>query len=768
MWLRWLPWRFIIRRAAASRGFIDPLAILASLHRFAEPSEVAEPIELLRAGLVMHARGLINTRAIQHNLDWVWPYWVERQFNPSDPSFIPRAFSITHINLTHRNWTAVGLPGLEEMPLVDPRGLVTPFLDGWSLDCWLRTPSGCELLPSRLKSVSQMLDIDGTLAVVTEATEGELSLKLRSEVLIEDDQPVCRVTAFGSGPLGTEIICSVRPYNPEGVSLIHSIKSDSQGQKLEIDQAKGRTDRLSFSRRPSRLLMSDYRRGDVLGHVRRSDTKEDQDKAICQVGMATAATVFKSEDGAIEMSVPLPRPDQAIRRWDEIGSNIAKLSLPNRRIVEIYDRALRTMLLLSPGDIYAGPFTYKRFWFRDAALILQAMIAAGFEAEAERAIARFWSRQTSSGYFKSQEGEWDSNGEVLWILERYYTATGRRPVEAEISAIEKAGRWIIDKLTPSNGDAEHRGLLPAGFSAEHLGPNDFYFWDDFWSLAGLRAAMAILSSEGRQAEAARLEQGTAKLASAIDRAVSRSAAKNGYAAIPASVYRRMDAGAIGSLCADYPLQLYPPDDLKISNTAEFLFNETCLDDGFFQDMIHSGINPYLTLHIAQVLLRRGDMRCMQLFDGIERLASPTGQWPEAVHPITRGGCMGDGQHGWACAEWFMFLRNCFVREEGAKLVLVSGVTSNWISTGEQISFGPTKTRFGSITVAVQANEGEAEIWIDGYWHTSAPDIEVRLPGFATLYLPQSAESAYKVRICRQTDSSAEASRGRKTATIDPV
>ena len=29
--------------------------------------------------------------------------------------------------------------------------------------------------------------------------------------------------------------------------------------------------------------------------------------------------------------------------------------------------ALRTVLLLSPREIYAGPYTYKRFWFRDAA-----------------------------------------------------------------------------------------------------------------------------------------------------------------------------------------------------------------------------------------------------------------------------------------------------------------------------------------------------------------------------------------------------------------
>ena len=46
------------------------------LRGFSQQSEVGEPIELLRAGMLFHARGLVNTKAIQHYLDWVWPYWV--------------------------------------------------------------------------------------------------------------------------------------------------------------------------------------------------------------------------------------------------------------------------------------------------------------------------------------------------------------------------------------------------------------------------------------------------------------------------------------------------------------------------------------------------------------------------------------------------------------------------------------------------------------------------------------------------------------------
>ena len=114
---------------------------------------------------------------------------------------------------------------------------------------------------------------------------------------------------------------------------------------------------------------------------------------------------------------------------------------------------------------------------------------------------------------------------------------------------------------------------------------------------------------------------------------------------------------------------------------------------------------------------------------VATLASSTGQWPEAIHPRTKGGCMGDGQHVWAAAEWSMMVRNCFVREEDDCLILASGIPPAWLDTGEVLSFGPGPTSFGSLSLAIKPEKDTIVISWQGNWHRKPPRIEVRVAGF---------------------------------------
>lgn len=710
------------------------MRVLSRFESFAQPLELKEPLELLRAGLVLHARGLLNTSAIQHNLDWIWPFWVERQYDPADESFIPRAFSLTHVNLTHRNWTALGIPDCDELPIVDPRGLVTPFWDGWSLDSWLVRPDGSLIAPSRAVDVQQSLDVEGGLQVITESSSGPSVLVSRASVEADEEGPTCEIQLTARGAVGGRLVASLRPYNPEGVSFIDQIAlaDDNQGWVVGHDEIR-------FDRRPSRCVFSDYRSGDV---SHRLDQHEDRRGVRCKVGMATAAAEFPvdTEHTQVKIRIPLVHRRRGRGRsptptsWAHALSGTCTLWVPDPKIRSLYDSAIRTLVLHSPGDVYPGPYTYKRFWFRDAAFVLHAMLNVGLDKRVERAIDRFPSRQTHAGFFHSQEGEWDSNGEALWIMNRFCQLTGRSPKPSWIQAALRGARWIVKTRLRDDLPDAHAGLMPAGFSAEHLGPNNFYYWDDFWSLEGLKAAAELV--EATNERAASQFRGEADLfLIAIEKSLKQVAKELGTPAMPASPYRRLDSAAIGSLAAGYPLEIWPQEDSRIIKTAEYLLENCLFEGGFFLDVIHSGINPYLTLHLAQVLLRAGDPRCVELMQRVAELASPTGQWPEAIHPRTGGGCMGDGQHSWAAAEWILYLRNSFVREDLEGLVLASGVPESWLQSGRALTFGPTPTRFGPVSVEVEAHDAEVQVRWRGSWRCSPPSVQVRLLGFEPISAP---------------------------------
>ena len=144
----------------------------------------------------------------------------------------------------------------------------------------------------------------------------------------------------------------------------------------------------------------------------------------------------------------------------------------------------------------------------------------------------------------------------------------------------------------------------------------------------------------------------------------------------------------------------------------------------------TGIAALLNFGVAQVLLRAGDPRCSDLAQAVADLASPTGQWPEAIHPRTLGGCMGDGQHVWAAAEWLLYLRNAFVREEQDRLVLGGGIPPAWLAGETPCSFGPTPTPCGDVSINIRPSGGRVEVAWDGKWRGQSPPIDVRLPGFA--------------------------------------
>ena len=400
------------------------------------------------------------------------------------------------------------------------------------------------------------------------------------------------------------------------------------------------------------------------------------------------------------------------RAWQAQTRRGLQLDLPDPSLADAVEANRRYMLLFHDGsDITPGPSTYHRFWFRDAAYMLSAMDRYGLHAETAEVLRSYPARQHVDGYYFSQRQEWDSNGAAIWALAEHWRLTRDTEVlAATIQSVSRGVRWIERKRHSKRRrrDATLVGLMPASISAEHLGPFDYYYWDDFWSLRGLLDGADLLAAAGDERAADRAREWAEGLRADLDRSLALVAEALGTRAIPAGPRRRPDPAMVGSLVACAPLRLLPADDPAVVATLEAV-REFCLGDAFYQSIAHTGLGTYLTLQLAFVELELGDRRALDRLRWLQTAATSTYTWPEAIHPQLGGGCMGDGHHGWAAADFLSLVRNLLVREVEGGLAMLTLLPDQWV--GQSIDVHEAPTHLGHLSFAVRWHgERPALLW----------------------------------------------------------
>ncbi len=714
----------------------DTVRHLSTFQRLGETLEIQAPGEMLPIGARTVFRALRTRAASQIGVDWVWPYWIRRQIDPASPAFVPRGHLPFLSNVTSRNWTMIGNVGSAREAVVDPRGLVSTWHDGWSLDWWIGAEDRWHV-PANEANVRQTLVGDSPVvetrmrvpggdiihrayAVRATAADGGEELAI---VEIENDSAVPVALAL-----------AVRPYDAEGLSVIERI--GLHGTTVTVD---GRVAML-LPREPNAVAASTFLEGDCSTAVFAGDTHTSFPADLRdEAGMAQAAFVYPlPHRTTLRVALPiepqprtrlhgrlrrrvqrapgfpgsLPSAEQVANGWKTHTDRGMRLVLPDERLQSAVDANRRYMLLFHDGvDITPGPRTYHRFWFRDAAYLLAALDRYGFHDEAREVLASFPSRQHHDGFFFSQRLEWDANGAALWALGLHWDLTRDASLlEALAPSIGGGVQWIDKKRrSRRRSDPALAGLLPAGISAEHLGPHDYFYWDDFWALAGLRDGARMLAAAGEDEAAATARSFLEAMTADVRASMRRTAERLGTDAVPAGPRRRMDNGAIGSLAAVWPLEILPADDPAMRATADVIRDRFCIDEAFYQGISHTGLGTYLTLQLAFVELLAGDRRALDRLEWFLANATPTWTWPEAIHPRVPGGCMGDGHHGWAAAELLSFVRTMLVRETADGLALASMLPETWYGQGLEVHDAPT--RVGLLSFAIRWHgERPALLW----------------------------------------------------------
>jgi hypothetical protein len=283
--------------------------------------------------------------------------------------------------------------------------------------------------------------------------------------------------------------------------------------------------------------------------------------------------------------------------------------------------------------------------------------------------------------------------------------------------------WINSKRRKTKN-----GLLPPGMSAEHLGPSDYFYWDDFWGLAGLRDMAQVAEWLGQPNDAQKLRANFNAFRADIDASLTATAQRIGRAAMPASPSRRLDAGMIGSLVACYPLNLFEANDARIIDTIAALKEFAWLEDSYFNHVGHSAFGTYLSLHVAQCELLKRNRDAWKIIHWEMRHASPTFTWAEGIHPLTRGGAMGDGHHGWALADFLLIVRNVLLFEENDHLFLTPILPAEWTNEMNVIKVEDAPTYFGNVNFTIAFGQRAATLVVNGAWRDeSLKYIEWNLP-----------------------------------------
>ncbi len=720
---------------------------LEALNNLGKGKGLEVPDELVALNLDMLSRSLYNIMAIQPNNDWVWPYWAEKQYDAADKSFLPSSY--LSINLTHRNWTGISSPQSDREAIVDPRGLVTPLYDGWSLDYWVKR-DGTVIVPSRLDAVDQRLV---NRCPVVKSTFYKKNVKVISEALMHDAdgetyvEVFYRVEPWENVTTRMSFYLAIRPYNPESVIPVTSIEYLARENAFRVNG----TDFVYLDEKPDRVVCSNQDAGDSFFRVNRTegDGTGDSHSAADPSGLCNAFAEFTrdvvaNEPFALKAVIPLngkPVPEPVVRarysrvRADAVGvwtrrkEGAIKVRTPDSRINEAFEASLNNVLILvDKTEVTPGPFTYHKMWFRDAAYSVTALLKLGFTADAKRILEHYFKKQTADGYFESQNGEWDSNGQVLWTVCQYYRFTRDRAfIEAHYQSLVKGADWVFKtrkKHRKDDGDL-HAGLLPPGYSAEHFGPSNYYYWDDFWAYGGVRDLIEVSRRIGRNADA--LERENALFMEDIERSIRRTQELLGEAYLPASPYRRKDCSLIGTAAALYPLQIFKPDREDMRATLRLIRKQYMGSGAFFHKLLHSGYNVYLTAQMAECYLLQKAALALPILDWILDHATGTWTYPEAIHPETGGGCMGDGHHGWASSELVHLIRNLLFMERDGRLSFFPVIPQRWLDIGNVIAAENAPSHFGTLSFTL-TSEAESLLFAMESDFPSPPDsIEINMP-----------------------------------------
>jgi hypothetical protein len=410
---------------------------------------------------------------------------------------------------------------------------------------------------------------------------------------------------------------------------------------------------------------------------------------------------------------------QAVRRrWQTLLSRV-EIDIPAEPdLVRTAKTTLAYTLIHRDGPaIQPGSRTYARSWIRDGAVTSATLLQMGFPAEVREFIRWYAGHQFADGKIPcciDRRGpdavpEHDSNGQFIWLVGTYYRYTRDVGLVADLwPAVVKATDYLAGLRQRRTTDAyrvpEHSayfGLLPESISHEGYSAHPVHaYWDDFWALAGLRAAPMLANVVG---DVERVERYTT-LRDEFERdlftSLPRAMAMHDIDYVPGSV----ELGDFDPTSTAAVVNLLGPD-VRIGPALDRTYARYLGEVTSRRQRAHEWLaySPYELRNVEALVLLGRRVEAHALLDWIMADRRPLGwnEWAEISYQDAKSPqFIGDMPHTWVGTIFMHALRSMLVheRESDRALVIGAGITEAWAARGVTARRLPTTSGVLSFTL----------------------------------------------------------------------
>lgn len=445
--------------------------------------------------------------------------------------------------------------------------------------------------------------------------------------------------------------------------------------------------------------------------------------------------------------------------WKEKVNHV-KFNLPKSadRIINTYKSNLAYILInRDKAGIQPGSRSYERSWIRDGALTSSALLKSGIVNEVKDFIEWYTAHQYENGKVScvvdtrgpDPVPENDSHGEMIYLIKEYFNFTKdttflRSKNENVKKAVEYIESLIAQRSTDhfKNGNDSVRayyGLVTESISHEGYSAKPMHsFWDDFFTMKGLKDATEIQKILGEKETYERIKNIRDTFKQNLHSSINLAMKVRKIDYIPGSV-ELGDFDATSTTIA-----LTPCNELENLPVPQ-VYNTFDKYYGYFTNRRDGKVEwvnytPYENRLVGSFIQLNQPERAHELIEFFLNDQRPNewNDWAEVVWKDYRAAkYIGDMPHTWVGSDFINAIRSMFVYENefDSSLVLASALYQDWIDSPNGMSIENLPTYYGELSYSIKKENDKYIFTI--YGNLQLPENGIKIKNFNESKLPVS-------------------------------